>query len=80
MRSLSVVVDVGSSSPVRMVRERLEGGWGGGASDSPCVHFAKDHSSRFDQAERGVNGKEFTGGAGLETVSIIHAETICAPR
>jgi hypothetical protein len=77
--SLRVVVDIGSGSPVCVVRESLEGSGGGGASDSACIHFPEYHSGGLDQTERGVNGEEFAGGTGFETVCVIHAETICTP-
>jgi len=77
--ALRVVVNIGSGAPVSVVRESLEGSGGGGTSDSSCVHFSEYHSRGLDQAERGVDGEEFAGGTGFETVGVVHAETIGTP-
>ncbi len=38
-----------------------------------------DHAGGFDQTERDVDGEEFAGGAGGETIGIIHTKPIRAP-
>jgi hypothetical protein len=64
MGSLGVDINISSSAEVSGIREGLEGGGSGGAGDSPCIHLAEDHSSRFYETEGCVDGKEFANEMG----------------
>jgi hypothetical protein len=76
---LRVIVHVSSGAFVGIVREAHEGGGGVSTGNGSGVHFAENHSCRFNEADGGVDGEEFAGRAGAEGVSVIHAETIRYP-
>jgi hypothetical protein len=76
---LRVIVHVSSGALVSVVREAHEGS--GGVSTRNCsrIHFTENHTGGLDEADGGVNGEEFTGRAGAESVCIVHAKTIRYP-
>ena len=74
-----MVVNIGSGALVGIVGEAHESGGGVSACDGACVHFPKHHACGFEEADRGVDGQEFTGGAGAESVCVIHTKPVGDP-
>jgi hypothetical protein len=77
--SLGVIIHIGSGALVGVVREAHEGSGGVRACNCPRVHFSKNHTGWFNEAEGGVDSEEFAGRAGAESVGIVHAEAIRDP-
>ena len=76
---MRVIVHISSGALVGVVREAHEGSGGVSTRNCACIHFTENHTGGLDEADGGVNGKEFTGRAGAESIGIIHAKAIRDP-
>jgi hypothetical protein len=74
-----VVVNISSDTSVGIVGKAHESGGGVSACDGACVHSSKHHACGFEEADRGVDSQEFTGGAGAESVCVIHTKSVGYP-
>ncbi len=77
--ALSVIIHISSGTSVSVMGKMHKGGGCVGTGYGSGVHFAKDHTGGFNEAEGCVYGEEFAGRARAEGVSIVHAEMIRYP-
>ncbi len=80
VRTLGMVIDVGGGAQVSRILEGPENSGGSSTRDRSCVHFPKHHACGFEEAEGCVNGEEFAGWAGSESIYALYMLNLSVPQ